>query len=558
MVDFMKDSSGITAMVQKKEDDDFQLRFQRMDEDFPIWDMTPGVYSAQELAVQKLTAAHPSDIKIVSNDLRTFCDDVQSTLASAEMNIMVRMAEVEADDKRDDMGKLERLFYFLLFKADERLRRLLLPPLRDQLIWFGLVRGWVAGRFLTYSDKNGNVIPDYMAYDPRWLTYDVGEAGLLWTSHKTFKTGAALKSMYNYTASKEKDNEVLDFWKRKEDGVFSNAIIIQDTFLKNPISYKIPSFPVLIMPVATRPPIVDVDGMNVRGYGDSLFAANRGINAIRNRFLSMWASQANTLAKKPVINYRTDKGQDIDDMTNVPGGVLNLPMHENKVEEAPISEISPTIVGMTDELNRQMSQGMLTRHPQESQTSSGTRYALEQEASNIVFNPQLRNLNNFFSDICHLIEEQLIAGGIGGKKITSVNVQWQVKQKYFETKVKPVDLKKPHTVMVEFTAKTPWEQMDTWQVAQMAKQQGLPEDWVNEFILKVRDPKMLADLKAIEMFDNSPKGNMLRAIDAIMRLYGDETKARSIAQDLDKMEAAEDMALAGQAQSLEQPPAGGA
>ncbi|KKM23176.1 hypothetical protein LCGC14_1617830, partial [marine sediment metagenome] len=529
----------ITAMVLEKESDEFSLRFQRMDEDEAVWDMTPEVISPQEAAIQKLTKSHASDIKIISNDLRTFCDDVQSTLASAEMQIMVRMAEAEGEDKRDDIGKLERLFYFLLFKADERLRRLLLPPLRDQLIWFALVRGWAAGRFMTYSGKDGSVIPDYMAYDPRWLTYDVGREGLMWTAHKTFKTGAALLSMYDYKSGVEKDNAVIDYWKRVGDGKFANSIVTEGVYLKNPVTYEIPSFPVLIMPVATRPPIVDTSWKKERGYGDSLFAANRNVNAVRNKFATIVASHANLMANQGLINYKSKNGASIDSTTNVPGGVVELVMGENKLEASPMQEISPTVVSMMGFLDGQMAQGMLIRHPRETPTSSGTRYALEQEASNMVFNPQLRNMNNFFSDICHLVEEQLIVGGIGDKKITSVNVQWQEKQKYFETKVKPVDLKKPHTIRVEFTAKTPWTQMDTAQVAQMLKQLGLPDGWIWENILKVQDPKGLADLAAIELFEHSPKGAMKRAIEALIETRGDIQAAQSLVEDLDKLEAQE-------------------
>lgn len=545
----MENAADIIKKVNEK---DFNELWNRMDADFLIWEMEP---SGEEVIKAK-TEAHPTDIEFPTNDIRTFCDDVQSTLASARMTIKVGMAEAEGEDKRDEMGQLERLFYFLLFKGDERLRRLLLPPLREQLIWQDIVRGWISARFLTYSDKSGNVITDYMAYDPRWLKYEVGSTGLLWTSHETFKSGADLESTYKYKDGNEKDNSVIDYWERVGEGTFTNAIIHKDTFLRKR-TYRMKSHPVLIMPVSTRPPIAGIGEMRVKGYGDCIFASVRKVNAVRNRFLSMWATHANKLAHQPLINYRTDDGEDIDDMTNKASGVMNLPMNENRVEESPMKEVSPTVVGMSDELNRQMGQGMLTRHPRESPISSGTRYALEQEQGNKVYNPQLRNLNNFYADACRLIEEQLLAGGIGGKKITSVNVQWQEKNKYFETKVTPVDLKKPHTIEVEFTARSPWEQMDVVQQAQMLRDLEIPQGWINENILKIQDPKMLADLAAIELYEKSPEGAMSTAAEALVRLRGDVFRAGKIMEKLDMLAAQEKMAMEQQAVSPEQPPGGG-
>ena len=146
------------------------------------------------------------------------------------------------------------------------------------------------------------------------------------------------------------------------------------------------------------------------------------------------------------------------------------------------------------------------------------------------------------------MEEQLIDGNI------KVNVKYEEKRKYFETQVTPIDLKKPHRTKVEFTARTPWTQMDTAQVAQMLKSLGLPDGWIWENILKVQDPKGLADLAAIELFEHSPKGAMKRAVEALVETRGDIAAAQSLISDMDRLEAQEE-AMA--AQSAAAPPGGG-
>jgi len=302
--------------------------------------------------------------------------------------------------------------------------------------------------------------------------------------------------------------------------------------------------PILIMPVSTRPPIAGTDGIKLKGYGDSIFASDRYINAIRNRFLTIVTNHAALMADQPLINYKTEQGIEIHDMRSYPGGVVNLPLGDNKLEPSPTKDISPTVISLLGELTGQLEQGMLPAI-RGNKFESGTRYALEQEAGNRIFNPQLRSLNHFYADACRLIEEQLIAGGI------KVKIQGEEKRKYYEVEVKPVDLKKPHIIKVEFTAKTPWSRMEIAQLAQMLKSIGIPDGWIWENILKIQDPKGLADLAAIELFEHSPKGAMKRAVEALVETRGDIQAAMSLIKDLDRMETQEDMALQPQEGSNE-------
>jgi len=306
--------------------------------------------------------------------------------------------------------------------------------------------------------------------------------------------------------------------------------------------------PTLIMPVSTRPPIAGTDGIKLKGYGDSIFASDRYINAIRNRFLTIVTNHAALMVDQPFINYKTEQGIEIHDMRSYPGGVVNLPMGDNKLEPSPTKDISPTVISLLGELTGQLEQGMLPAI-RGNKFESGTRYALEQEAGNKIFNPQLRSLNHFHADACRLIEEQLIAGGI------KVKIQGEEKRKYYETQVTPIDLKRPHIIKVEFTARTPYTQMDTAQVAQMLKSLGLPDGWIWENILKVQDPKALADLAAIELFEHSPKGAMKRAIEALVETRGDIVAAQSLVRDLDRLEVSEQMMAQGGVEGSPEAPA---
>ena len=546
------EAKEITEKVGQRKQD-FNPLFKRMDIDFEIWKMVESSYDTE---IDTKTKAHETDIKIISNKPRTSCDNVQSILSSAERQIIIRMAEAEGDDKREDIGKLERLFEFLFERADERLILTRQLPLRESLIWFSLVRGWMAGRFLTYKYK-GKLISKYSALDPRWLTYEIGENGFLWVNYETRRSKVALEDEYGDIVPKQpwykpwggstKNIAVYDYWKVEKNGKISNAVVCGDTFLKEPEPQKFTSMPILIMPVSTRPTVVGSGGKSEEeGYGDSIFASIRGINGIRNRFASIIASHANLMANQALLNYKDDVGVSISSTTNVPGGVIELVKGHQEIVASPMKEISPTVTSMYDWLSGQVEDGTLPDVRVASPAQSGTLQNIVQEAGNKIFNPQIRLLNHFYSAACRLIEEQIIAD-----KIT-VTVKSDQDRKYREDKIQPVDLKRAHIVKVEFTASSPWQKMDAYQVAEMAMRLEVPLEYIYEFILKFPDPKAVKDLAIIELFEHSPKPAMKTAVKALMK-SGRIDEAEDLIRDLEGM-LAEERAQVPQGVPQEAPP----
>ncbi len=532
----------------------FQPRFDRQDTDFDRWAMKRvGARGSFESQTSVKDRTRDTDIEIVSNDFRTFSDDVQSILSSSERQIRVRMAELEGEDKREEMGKLERLLEFAFEKADERLINLLMGTLKENLVWYSIVRGWVSARFLVYKvDKE--VVFDFLPYDPRWLAFQVGANDLAWSGYTTSLTVDNVREQYGKAGAEATSGtwwkpfekvpdtvDRIDYWKDEGDGKKSNAIICNNKFLKNTVTYDMKSMPVLIAPVATRPPIRGKMETEMAGYGESIFASNRHIGDLLDKLASMWASHANLLYKQPTINYYGEDGVQLKTTAYLADGVLNLPMNKNRLEDAPMKEISPTLVNLVNWAERKRVRGSLPDIDVGSPPPSGTLYNLVQETSNRVYNPQLRNLNSFYSNAGRLVEEQLIAGGVTSDKknrITKVKLEGEIKDKFYSVEVTPVDLKKPHIIKVEFTARTPWQQLDTWQIADMAKRQGLPDSWIHENILKLQDPKYISSLSAMELADHSPKLAMLASIEAFMK-YGQEEKATQLMGDMFNMERQE-------------------
>ena len=528
-----KDISKKIDLAEKRLDS----YYKKLDADFKLWDLEEIEYETYETA-----------INVTTNEPRLFADDVQTNLASAEMQIVVRTLEEEGTDERAQAGKLERLFEFLLSLADDRLVDLVLPVLKESIIWLFSIRGAAGVRILNYIEK-GKLVPNYMALDPRWVSYDIGGNGFAWFANKVFKTKTALEDEWGYIPKgvpfftpwvKEKEYyPVHDHWGLNRK--VTNSILCDGKVIHEQVYKNLTRLPVLFMPLTSRMPVVTSDNSETGRYGESIFASKRGMYKLSNKLASTWATHARILANQPLLNYIDDEALRIDTTTMYAGGILNLTRGHQEILASPLKEISPTLVNLVGWVEDKIERGQTPNLKQSTTPSSGTALNLHREAGNRIFNPQIRVLSLFYAGMCRMIEEQLKAGGIGGEQIKKIKIESEKEGRYYAFDIKPVDLKKPHTIKVEFTVKTPWSQLDVAQQADMLKRLGLPDRWIWEFILKVPDPKLLEELAVLEMAENSPILAMKKAVE-VLKKYGDDAAAEALVREMDRREAQDAMA----------------
>lgn len=491
-------AEDITKKVKDQEDTHFPL-YQRYDGDYNRWNLTP-----YKLNNRKNT------INITCNDPRTYSDKIVATLGASKRQIVIRMAEREGEDVRKGVGKLERLLDFGLEMADERLRRMGMPPLKDSLLWHAAHRGRTSVRVLVYLDGKDAVF-DIIPLDPRWLTYEYGSDGLIWAAYKTFRTKAALLDEYNYTASKDL-TPVLDYWKwDKEKKKALNHIICENELLIEPQDNKLRSLPILTVPISTRAPIYSESESLIETEGDSIYAGARDIFDMRNKLASIWATHAYIRSRQPVVNYKGPEGKDLHETVYEADRIINLVEGQNRLDRMPTEEVSATLVNLFGELGAQKQRGTLPdiEFGHLPFRLSGTAIRELEEQRDKAFGPITRNLGFIYSDICNLMEEQILAGGYRFK------IQGHDNKAYYEEKITPVDLKRPHITKVEFVARTPWMQLDTYQLAQMAKQLGIPDEFIWENIMNLQDPQLLGDLMAIQTVSQDPVLLIRRAVDRL-------------------------------------------
>lgn len=512
--------------IKKKIDntsEDFQQLRSRWDEIWQLWSLkkNEGNYDIMTKAFQ---GQRETEVDFVSPAPRSYVDLVHSRLCNSERQIIIRLLEKEGEDKRDELSKLERLIAFAFDKADDKLIFQGEGPLLDFLIFTALLRGRMCVRTMVY-ELNGEIVFDLKPWDPYNVKYERGARGYSWITNTTYRSAEAIKDEYGKDVPKEKYNEVIDYWKDTGD-VIENSVICGSEKLHED-SYKLDNFNVLYIPVPGVPAISTSQGITVF-HGDSILGPPMEIFKFENELISMWASHAKLLYKQPTINYLDEDGQELSSTVFLNEAVINLPMGHNKLDASPVKEISPTLVNLTGLISslRQratlpdIEYGELRNFP-----LSGTAINELQQARDKVFGPILRALNILYTQICYQIEQQLISNNI------QVDVKTEIKQKFYQAKVKPKELKAPHLIRVEFTARTPWTQLETYQIAQMAKQMGLPDAFIWEFIIKIPDPKATADMAAVEIAEHSPALLRLRAIATLLD-QGRHDEARSLIDEL--------------------------
>lgn len=537
----------ITKKVAEKEKE-FKSIFDRMDFDYGLWSKPGKVTNINDSTAFKGTRTN--EIKYISPHPRSLADHIHSRVANSTRAIIIRMLEKEGVDKRDDISKLERLQGFGLEMADDRLtdNPAIGIPLLDYLIWSAMIRGRLAGRFLVW-EEDGKTIFDYVPLDPRFLILQAGSKGMSWTAYKTYRSAEEIKDDYGiepkskgilFWRTKEQNNVVIDYWKTVKPGVYLNTVILDKDQVLLEEEWELPTFPIHYLAIPSVPPISTgqppLGKGNVMGqlgqtsqHGDSIYAAVRETYQFKNDLVSMWATHNKLLANQPMILYSDDEGTTLTSSGYYAEAVINLVLGHNKLEESPMKDVSPTLVNLVNLVDSEIQIATLPdaeigaiRTPP---YPSGTALESMKEAREKAFGPIIRGLNIFYTGICRSVEQQLIKGSL------SVTVKSELNRKYYEHEVKPVDLKKPHTVRVEFTASTPWTQLDTYQTADMAKRLGLPDQFIWEFILKLPDPKGLDDLSAVEIAEHSPTLIRLKAIRTLLK-QGRQDEAMPLIQEL--------------------------
>lgn len=443
----------------------------------------------------------------------------------------ILMLTVETEQQDQDLNNVIEQFHLSFFKsADEWLGQMLEPKLKQALSFFGAVRGWMVLRITIYRSSQGHLIPCVMALDPRYTKWGVGMGGFIWVAYETWRTAEEILLDYGVKSQGEV-GKITDFWSEKE-----NVILLDDREIsrnKHNIGYP----PFVIYPCSNQPKIMGSDmgtaKKHLKGWGESVFAANRKLYPVMNKILSIWLSLI-VKAHKPGGFIMTDDDTiNIEELPYGSGTATKLPFNSKwePVVPADVASTTPELFGQLAAAIQRggiswVTYGQLWKGQE---LSGNALEELKQGLSRIV-TPILDSLGAVFQRAARMVEEQF----------TSYGENWEAKgydtkgNHFFKT-IEPDDISPNHEIRFEFLSITPQEEAANIAKAQMMKTSQLADDeFIDKEIMKFQDPAGIEDRKLMAQGRQvSPKILMLEIIKAY-RKRGQDMYADILSAELEK------------------------
>jgi len=509
------DQATIIRLVQSFNDTHF-ARHARQDDDMRLYELDPF----------KLDGFSDD---VTFNEPRHYGDMCIQLLEGAIPIITVHDEEENAERE----NAIEQ-FHISMFKsADEWLADMLEHPIKGTLAFWGATRGWMAIRVTIYRDKTGRLVPAIISPDPRYLSWGIGMGGLKWVGYTTYRDADSVLSDYGKVSNQE-TTKITDFWCTKE-----NVILMDDVEIlrkKHNIGYP----PFGIFPVTTTPRILGENAVTaksyLKGWGESIFAANRNLYPVLNKILTIWMTLIVKANKPGGFITTQDRSFMIDETPYGSGTVVTLPG-----DSAWIPLIPADIAASTPELFGQIASAVQrggfpwVQYGQlwKGQELSGTALEELKEGINKILTPLLVTMGLVYSKAARMVEDQFM----------SYETEWvasgdDTRGKHFYRAIEPMDIEGNHEIKYEFLSITPQEEAANYAKAQMMKQSDpplAPDSFIRKEIIKFQNPEEIEESLDLQEIRNSNwKLKILHQIE-LLNKKGMEMEAQILGRDFENM-----------------------
>jgi len=472
-----------------------------------------------------------------------------------DMCIQLLEAAVPVITVHDEEENLEKEniieeFHISMFKsADEWLADMLEHPIKGTLAYWGSTRGWMAMRITIYRDETGRLVPAIMPLDPRYLSWGIGMGGLKWVAYTTYRDADSVLTDYGHVAAQE-SVKVTDFWCAKENVVLIDDVEIQRK--KHNIGYP----PFVIFPVTTTPRVLGQSAVTaksyLKGWGESIFAANRKLYPVLNKILTVWLTLI-AKANKPGGFVRTeDQNLVIEETPYGKGNVVTLPWESEWIPLTP-ADIAASTPLLFKEIAEAVQRGgfswLMSGQLWKGQELSGTALQELKEGVNKILTPLLLTMGLIYSKAARMVEDQFLSYG----------TEWLAQGdntmgKHFYRAIEPTDLEGNHEIKYEFLSITPQEEVANYAKAQMIKESNLaPDSFIRKEVIKFQNPQLIdEDLDLQEIRNSNWKLKTKHQIELLQK-KGMEEEAQMLIKDFGNMLQ---MEMAQQAMAMAPPQMG--
>ena len=480
----------IVALVEGHYDATEPLR-QRMQDDHALYRLEP--FDAGE-GYQSYT----------SNDPQTYAEKIIGWVSGAEMT--VRIPHDGADSElREKNDQKERFLIGVLAAADERLCRLMLPTLRDQLGWYAAIRGWYAGRALLAKREDGTTYVDITPWDPLHTYWCMGPDGLEWICYRVPKTKDQIFSQYNVRIDWETSNyadgiDVYDFYDKE-----INTILIHNgssttpliRVIKKQTQHGANQVPAFLGPVGANPYIVALSQSTMQDtisdVGESVFRATRDLYPKHNLMMSTLLELTARSRRQGLIVRSRDGMKSLDEDPYLEGSEISLAQNEN-VEPLGLLEMAKETGAFMSLVSGEMQRGSIPHSVYGElpfQLSGFAINTLRQGVENVI-NKYLRATERAYQMIFNLISDQYAEGSFKSMEVSGMDRN----RIYFTEEISPDTLKNTGSPVVNLVGQLPQDDMTRFSMAQIAREGPTPllsDRAIRDRILAIQDADQMED-----------------------------------------------------------------
>ena len=480
----------IVALVEWHYDATEPLR-QRMQDDHALYRLEP--FDAGE-GYQSYT----------SNDPQTYAEKVIGWVSGAEMT--VRIPHDGADSElREKNDQKERFLIGVLAAADERLCRLMLPTLRDQLGWYAAIRGWYAGRALLAKREDGTTYVDITPWDPLHTYWGMGPDGLEWICYRVPKTKDQIFSQYNVKIDWETSNyvdgiDVYDFYDKE-----MNTILIHNgssttpliRVIKKQTQHGANQVPAFLGPVGANPYIVALSQSTMQDtisdVGESVFRSTRDLYPKHNLMMSTLLELTARSRRQGLIVRSRDGMKSLDEDPYLEGSEISLAQNEN-VEPLGLLEMAKETGAFMSLVSGEMQRGSVPHSVYGElpfQLSGFAINTLRQGVENVI-NKYLRATERAYQMIFNLIADQYAEGSFKSMEVSGMDRN----RIYFTEEISPDTLKNTGSPVVNLVGQLPQDDMTRFSMAQIAREGPTPllsDRAIRDRILAIQDADQMED-----------------------------------------------------------------
>ena len=536
---------SIDARVTAFERDHVDLR-QRQDADMDLYELKS--YNTNK----DKTTTFPS---YTSNMPRTFAKKVMSLVSSAALSIRVPYQDADEDARRRHDLK-ERLFYSFLEQADERLVRRGELRLAVQMAWHAAIRGYICLRAVLVKRPDGSTYADFNPWDSRGAAWGMTYDGLSWAAHTSSRTVESIRADYHVDLDGEPNavRDVTDYYNR-----LVNAVVVKGYgFVKQPTLHGGTNVPIVIVPVGPTP-IITANNRRAgsSGYGESIFAENRGIYSERNEVVSIFLALIQKARDRSYVLYSPGGGKSLEDNPNEAAGVIPLDSTD-KLDLVPLPESTKDSIILGGLIGEEIQIGSLPKPVYGEVPFQLSGYAINslRQAVFGTLDPSITAMQDAVSWALWLVEEQYARGAYEPVKIAG----YGNRQSYFGGTVSPADLADLPRAQVTYTASVPQDDVGKIAMAQQARAGDvplLPDVDILDRIMGVRDVGAIQDAIKEQMAERLSPQAMLYTLMRASENRGRDDLAGIYLVDLLTQRLQQKMTLATtqmQAASIGMPP----